>query len=308
MLRGHPDPQRAGQAAEAQRRLELGGLAVDPRVHRPVGLHLELRGAPLPPGQVRAVVALGIEHRHPEQAGLEGRPGARAHRVAEPVAAVGDQHRRAGRGLAGRGIGPAERLRVGLGAERVGDGVEQRAHLGVAVGLLLDRLGVHAERDVVHEHAAVDLGQVDHDLAAVHERVERAHHVVAVDAQVQRQVVARAGRDARVGQPELGRPRGHDRLRAVPARHRQRVGAALHRRADQRVEVVVPVQHHGLDAAGPRLVVQREALGLAPAGLRVHQQHGPAGRLRRREVAALGERPPRGGHAQGDRREPDQAL
>ena len=87
-----------------------------------------------------------------------------------------------------------------VGAERVGDGVEQRAQLRVAVPVALHRLGVEAERDVVDEHAAVDLGEVHPALAAVDERVERADDVVAVDAEVEREVVAGARRNAGVRQ------------------------------------------------------------------------------------------------------------
>ena len=81
-------------------------------------------------------------------------------------------------------------------AEDVGHRVEDRAQLRVAVALVLDGLGVEAQGHVVDEDAPVDLGEVDAALAAVDERIERADDVVAVDPEVQREVVARAGRDA----------------------------------------------------------------------------------------------------------------
>ena len=158
-----------------------------------------------------------------------------------------------------------------------------RAQLRVAVALALDRVGVEAERDVVDEHAPVDLGQVDAALAAVDERVERADDVVAVDAEVEREVVARARRDAGVGQVELGGDRGDDRLRAVAAGHRQPVGAAGDRVAHELLEVPRGAELDRLDPARAGLVGQREALGLAAAGLRVEEQHRP---LRRRHAAA----------------------
>ena len=141
-------------------------------------------------------------------------------------------------GLAAR-PGPAQvELLLAVGAEHVGHGVEERAELRVAVLVALHRLGVEAERDVVDEHAPVDLGEVDGALAAVDERVERADDVVAVDAEVEREVVARAGGDAGVGQTALGGDRRDDRLRAVAAGHRQPVGAALDGGADERLEVL----------------------------------------------------------------------
>ena len=138
--------------------------------------------------------------------------------------------------MAARAVQRRSRL-AAVGAEHVGHGVEQRAQLGVAVALALDRLGVEPERDVVDEHAPVDLGQVDGSLAAVDERVEGADDVVAVDAEVEREVVARAGGNAGVRQPALGRDRRDDRLRAVAAGHRERVGAAIERPAHERLEV-----------------------------------------------------------------------
>ena len=51
-------------------------------------------------------------------------------------------------------------------------------------------------------------------------------------------MVARARGDAGVGQPALGGDRRDDRLRAVAAGHREPVGAALHRAADERLEVL----------------------------------------------------------------------
>ena len=126
--------------------------------------------------------------------------------------------------------GPAQVELAAVGTEHVRHGVEQRAQLRVAIALALDGLGVEPERDVVHEHAPVDLGQVDDSLAAVDERVEGADDVVAIDSEVQREVVPGAGGNAGVRQPALGRDRRDDRLRSVAAGHRERVGAAFHRR------------------------------------------------------------------------------
>ena len=99
--------------------------------------------------------------------------------------------------------------------------------LGVAVLLRLDDLGVDAERDVVDEDPAVDGGEVDAALDGVAEGVERADDVVAVEAEVEREVVAGAGRDA--DERHVGRhgDRRHQGLGAVAAGHADHVGAAV---------------------------------------------------------------------------------
>ena len=97
------------------------------------------------------------------------------------------------------GAGPAQVEALALGPEHVGQRVEDRLQLRLAIALALDSLRVEAERDVVDENAAVDLGEVDPALAAVDERVERADDVVAIDAEVEREVVAGPGRDAGIG-------------------------------------------------------------------------------------------------------------
>ena len=72
--------------------------------------------------------------------------------------------------------------------------------------------------------------------------------------EVEREVVARARRDARVGQAELGGDRGDDRLRAVAPGHREAVGAASDGVADERLEVVAAAELDRLDvrARAPR--------------------------------------------------------
>ena len=82
----------------------------------------------------------------------------------------------------------------------------------LAVARVLDRLPVHSERDVVDEGAAVDLTDVDPSLAPFDERVERPDDVVPVDAEIEREVVASARRDARVRETALCCDPGDDRL------------------------------------------------------------------------------------------------
>ncbi len=153
---------------------------------------------------------------------------------------------------------PAKVAALSLGPENVGDRVEDRAELGVAVAGPLDRLGVEPQRDVVDEHLAVHLGEVHDTLAAVDEGVEPPDDVVAIDSQVEGEVVAGPRRDAGIGKPELGGDRRDDRLRAVAARHGESVGAAIHGVPYERPQVVAALQLDRLEAALTRLVGEVE--------------------------------------------------
>ncbi len=96
--------------------------------------------------------------------------------------------------------------------------LEERARLGVPVGRLSNRVAVDPERDVVEEEAAVHLRDVDPALDTVAERVERADHVVSIDPEVEREVVARPGRDADEREPVRDGRRGNHGERPVAAR------------------------------------------------------------------------------------------
>ena len=112
-------------------------------------------------------------------------------------------------------------------------------------------------------------------------------------------MVSRPGRDAGVGQAALGGDRGDDRLRAVAAGHRQRVGAGGDGVADQRLEVGARGQLDRLDRARARLVGELESLRLAAAGLRVVEEHRALGVGRGRERDVDGEGLPGGGEGRG---------
>ena len=107
--------------------------------------------------------------------------------------------RRRGRSSAARASALSRILR-----EHRGHGVEDGPDLGVAVAVALHGLRVEPERDVVHEGATAHLPEVDSLLATVDERVEGTDDVVAVDAEVEGEVVARAGGDACEGEIVLG--------------------------------------------------------------------------------------------------------
>ena len=91
--------------------------------------------------------------------------------------------------LAAPGSGPAQVESVALRkpARRAACRGLSEACVAIAVGL--DSLGVEAERDVVDGHAAVHLGEVNRSLAAVDEGVERPDDVIAIDPEVEREIV-----------------------------------------------------------------------------------------------------------------------
>ena len=99
-----------------------------------------------------------------------------------------------------------------------------RRELGVAILVRLHDARIDAERGVVDEDALVERREVDAPLDPVGERIERADDVVPVEAEVEGEVVARAGGDADVGNVMPHGDRGDQRLRAVTPRHPDDVG------------------------------------------------------------------------------------
>ena len=104
--------------------------------------------------------------------------------------------------------------------------------------------------------------------------VEGAGDILPVDAQVQREVVPGAGRDDHERDAVPAGDRGDQGLRTVPAGHADQVGSAGDGLLGQGEEIVAGQQHDRFDAQPEAAVGQTEPLGLAAAGLRVHQQHG----------------------------------
>ena len=161
----------------------------------------------------------------------------------------------------------------------------ERARLGVTVGRLPNRVAVDPERDVVEEEAAVHLGDVDPALDAVGEGVERADEIAAVDADVEREVVARAGGDADERKVVRECDCCDDGERSVAARGAERVRAARDRVFDERGEVVIRAQDDHVDAELARPLGEAGARRLAAAGSRVQEEHGPLRWIRGRRGA-----------------------
>ena len=163
--------------------------------------------------------------------------------------------------------------------------LRERARLGVAVGRLPNGIAVDPERDVVEEEAAVHLGDVDPALDAVGEGVERADEIAAVDADVEREVVAGAGGNADERKVVRESGCGDDGERSVAAGGAERVRAAGDRVFDERCEVVVRAQDDHVDAELARPLGEAGARRLAAAGSRVQEEHGPLRWIRGRRSA-----------------------
>ena len=191
---------------------------------------------------------LDLDRDDPELPGVQARARAGADEAVEHVRVVRDEEQLGGALLVAVGPGEAQVERLGARAEQLGQHLLDRLQLGVAVGLGLDDLGVDAERDVVHEDPVVHERQVDRALDPRVERVERADDVVAVEPEVEGEVVARPRGDADVGDAVLHRDLRDERLRPVAARHPDHVGRAG-RLAREGPQVVVRAEHDRLDAA-----------------------------------------------------------
>ena len=197
-----PHMQDRGPDLEEQRRVEPSASPSMPAGDRSIRVDLERGRRPFaqrplrrPPPRPRARRRRSRRAgRHRSAGACPSRPPVRAGSGCwtpgpwRPRDACRPARSSAGRARCCRGRACRARCRAGCAAWRRGT-------------LALDGLGVEPERDVVDEDASVDLGEVDAALAAVDERVERADDVVAVDAEVEREVVARARGHARVGEP-----------------------------------------------------------------------------------------------------------
>ena len=152
--------------------------------------------------------------------------------------------------------------------------VEDRPQLRVAVALTLHRLRVESERDVVDEHAAVDLGQID----------ACARHRRRMPPGRRRR---RRGRPRGRGRNGSGYPQGCRRRggrarqrpsRPPPASRRRRpwtrIGAVGHRIAHQLLQIGAERQFDRLDAPFARLLGEFELLRLAAPRFWVVEEDG----------------------------------
>ena len=212
-------------------------------------------------GQPRTALTRGPERAPTASAGAadrtassRGRPPSRraasaeAGGVVRAVRVVADQH---GLRARRRRAPPCDpQARAARPASRSGSMSQRRAALVVAVGRALHDLGVGAEGRVVDEGAAVDRrrGRSCSSTPSV-QRVEAAGRVLAVEPEVQREVVARAGaRSPGTARRARRRPR-----RPGPAcRPRRRRRAGRRRRRRRVAGELGDVDGRGRRAARPR--------------------------------------------------------
>ncbi len=249
--------QYRGPAAKAQRRVEGDRFAIH------AGGDDSLRVDRIRSNRPRSgagLVSRLSEHSDAQDTFIEARSGSISQDVAEPVAVVRDDDRRAAFVLVAVRALPSH-VRPRATSEDALHGPQQRPNLGVSVTRLLYCLAVDSKRHVVDKGAAVDLAEIDMSLTPIDESIEGADHVVRVHAEIASEMVASAGRDASEGEAALRGETSDDRLRPIPAGDRERVCASVQRIADQFLEIGTGPELDGLDAARPGFVGKMEPSG-----------------------------------------------
>ena len=270
---GDPDPESTRPDDEAERRVEVDRLAVDSGVDGRGGVHLELRRGPRPPRAAAGGRGLSRTMTPSWPLSSVGRvPGARG---GSSEYGLFDTSTTAGlRCVRPRSSTSCRSAAARARSENVRRRLEERARLGVPVGRLPNSVAVDPERDVVEEEAAVHLRDVDPALDAVGERVERAEQVVAIDAEVEREVVARAGGHADEREPcataAAATTASDPSPPAMPSASAPRATAS----ATSVGKIVVRAQDDHLDSALARPLGEAGTRSLAAARPRVDEQHG----------------------------------
>jgi hypothetical protein len=239
-----------------------------------------VRRAPGSPRGLRDVA--GCLDDEPELPAVERRAGAAGQPAIKGVGVVGHEHEGEILVLAPQVVDQVQRRRLRAGAHHLGRGLQEGTHLGIAVGPAADRVSVDPQRGVVEEGTPVHLCHVDPALDPVGERVESADHVVPVHPHVEREVVARPGRDTHKWNAVRSRHRGHDRERPVATGHPERVRARRHGFTGQRGQVLARGEDDGLDlpSCAPSASPAHAALPSPGPGLTnsTGRRGGPAGR------------------------------
>ena len=228
---GDPHAERGGEDLEVERGAEVDRFAVDTGVYRRRPIHLDGRRRPRSPR--RRAGPGSVDDDDPEAAAVE--PGPRALRQ-RPIEGVRVVRHEDDRGLTMLVSLVVHDTKLGCRRARPEDltcRLEQGSRLRVAIRRLPNRFAVHPERDVVEKQPTVHAGDVDQALEAVGERLERADEVVPIDAQVEREVISRAGGNADERQAVCTRSRRDDRERSVASGDAECIRAALHRLANE---------------------------------------------------------------------------
>src|SRR4029077_13492962 len=120
---------------------------------------------------------------------------------------------------------PYGQPRSAVALPQVGERAQGRIELVAAVGRGLDDLRVRAEGRVVDEGPAVDHPEVDPQLDAVGQGAQAGGRVLAVQPEVEGEMVTGARADHQERDAVLGGDAGHQGLRAVTAGHTEQVRA-----------------------------------------------------------------------------------
>ena len=229
------------------------------------------------PGSRRGMRPIGrcVKHKDPKAAGVERRPSTASKWLIQRVGVVRNEHHSRLSVLAPGIVGQKQGRRTRTRTQYLFRGLEQGAHLRIAVGRPLDRIAVDAERHIVEKQPAVYLCHVNPTLYPVAERVERPTHVVAVHPHVEREVIACPCRNAHEREVVRGGGRGHDREGAVPASHSEGICAAVHRCLSERSQALAGRQDDSFDALLSRALNDATARGRTPAGPGIDKQHRP---------------------------------
>jgi hypothetical protein len=214
-----------------------------------------------------------VEHKDPKPAGVERRPGAASNGLIQRIGVVRNEYHRRLSVLAPGIVGHKQGWRPRTRAQYLLRGLQKGAHLRIAVGRPLDRVAVDAERDIVEEQPAVYLCHVDPALDPIAERVQCAGQVMAVHPYVEREMIARPGRNAHEREVVRGGGRGHDREGTVPASHSEGICAASHRCLSERCQALAGGQDDSFNALLARSLNDPAALGGTPAGPGIDKQH-----------------------------------
>ena len=184
-----------------------------------------------------------------------------ARRASGQVGIVGHDHdRRVDHARVGGGCA-AQTGRDGGGAGEVGDAVEQRSGLGVAVARAADRVGIEAERDVVDEAPIARLAEIDADLGAVVERAERRDGMAVVKAGVAGEVVPRPDRHDEEGQVPIRGDAGHLPEGPVASGDSEQICPAVRGMLGEIPQVGAGLDHHDGGAGTARAPGQVEPGG-----------------------------------------------
>jgi len=286
----HPYAQRAGADRAPHGRRHGDRLAVDADRDPlrlggdddlPRGQHAQAGGMPAaeqPDGLPRAVDRNG---HHTEQSAIKPNATAQARHVPGPVWVVGYQQRlrRVDRYIVRERRQPCPAVAL----KQFGQRIQSRAQLVAAVGGGLDDLGVGTEGRVVDERLTADQSQVDTQLDTIGEGAQARRRVLAVQPQVEGEVVTGARGDYHERNAVLGSDPRYKGLGAVAARDAEQISACCDRlpRYLGHVDPLRAAHQEHVSAQSLRPPRQVELADLPAAGPRVHDQERMPGRYGR---------------------------